>query len=404
VVLLFLIVLASIANAETLYWFSTSSPASPSDFTDFRGCYGTRCVYVASSPVNSVDSRIGKYYEDDALWAVLNNPAVDPVFLLSVERPPEVAATEWISPVAHHTFVPSEFDPTPYLAKEADPIIAKFVADVSEAHIREHVDFLATAFFTRNSLSTDAVQASEFLANRLADLGCQKVTRTVFLPNYAPNVICELPGTDPTSPGVVVGAHYDSRSTGVSNPTQRAPGADDNGTGSASVIEILNLFAKAIGQVSFKKTITFALFAGEEQGLRGSAALAADMRRAGTALSGMVNLDMIGYPQPNAPATLYWMSGSTNRPLTDLAISLTKTYLGESTVLAYTGACCSDQQSFHAQGYPAASIFESLSAGNNPNYHQSSDLPSTVTFSHVVRNCKSALALIATLAEPTATN
>jgi len=140
-------------------------------------------------------------------------------------------------------------------------------------------------------------------------------------------------------------------------------------------------------------------FAGEEQGLYGSLALAQEMKQAGTQLTAMINVDMIGYPQASAPRTLYWMSGSTNRALTDLAFSLTKTYLGASTVLATTPACCSDQQSFNGQGYVAASIFESLSATNNPNYHRSSDLPSTVTYSHVVRNTQSALALLATLAE-----
>jgi len=94
------------------------------------------------------------------------------------------------------------------------------------------------------------------------------------------------------------------------------------------------------------------------------------------------------------------MSGSTTRALTDLGISLSKTYMGADTVLATTGACCSDQQSFFSQGYPAASLFESLSAFNNPNYHRSSDTASTVTFEHVFRNTQSAAALMATLAEP----
>jgi len=150
----------------------------------------------------------------------------------------------------------------------------------------------------------------------------------------------------------------------------------------------------------FKRTVIFVLFCGEEQGLIGSAALASEMRRGNTPLAAMVNLDMIGYPQPNSPATLYWMSGSTNRALTDLAFSLTREYLGPETALQFTGACCSDQQSFHSQGYVAASVFESLSAFNNPNYHRSSDTPSTVTFSHVRRNTQSAVSLIATLAEP----
>jgi len=304
--------------------------------------------------------------------------------------------------VASEHFVPAIFDPTPYLPVKADPIVAKLVADVNEARIKAHIERLAD-FFTRNSVSTGAVDAAKYLEGLMSGFGCQNARQSPFRAGYGPNVMCEVAGSDTSLPAVLVGGHFDSRSTGVSDPNQRAPGADDNGSGSAAILDLIENAVELKKQLNFefKRTIIFVLFCGEEQGLVGSAALASEMRRGGTQLAAMVNLDMIGFPQPNAPATLYWMSGSTNRPLTDLAFSLTREYLGPETVLQLTGACCSDQQSFHSQGYVAASIFESLSAFNNPNYHRSSDTPSTVTYSHVRRNAQSAVALIATLAEPT---
>jgi len=150
---------------------------------------------------------------------------------------------------------------------------------------------------------------------------------------------------------------------------------------------------------SFESTIIFALFCGEEQGLVGSAALATSYSNQGVDLTAMVNLDMIAYPDRQNPQTLYWMSGSTTSTLTDMAFSLTKLYMGENTVVARTSACCSDQQSFYSRGYPAASIFESRGAGNNPNYHQSSDMPATLNYQHLLRNCQSAATLITTLAQ-----
>jgi len=224
-----------------------------------------------------------------------------------------------------------------------------------------------------------------------------------FRSGWALNVVCEIPGTDPNAPAVLIGGHYDSRSTNVNSPTQRAPGADDNGSGSAAVLEILTTATSLMGDegFSFKCKLIFALFAGEEQGLVGSAALASSYVNGDIDLTAMVNLDMIGYPDTANPQTLYWMSGSTTSSLTQLAMELTKTYLGADTILALTGACCSDQQSFYSRGYPAASIFESRSAFNNPNYHQSSDLPATVNFNHVLRNARSAAALITTIAEIT---
>jgi len=236
----------------------------------------------------------------------------------------------------------------------------------------------------------------------MTNLGCHNARVESFRAGFSPNVLCEIPGYDQNSPAVFIGAHYDSRSTDVNSPTQRAPGADDNGSGSAGLLEILRTASDFISGsgISFRRTLMFGLFAGEEQGLVGSAVYAKQLKDNGVQLQGMVGLDMIGYPQPNAPSTLYWMSVSTNSNLTNLGISLTSAYLGAGTIVAPTRACCSDQASFNSQGYPAAAVAESLSYGNNPNYHRATDLPPTLTFSHVWRTTQSAAALVATLAEP----
>jgi len=113
----------------------------------------------------------------------------------------------------------------------------------------------------------------------------------------------------------------------------------------------------------------------------------------------MVNLDMIGYPQSNAPDTLYWVARNTDTSLTSLGIEVTQLYLPDWPVTTTTG-CCSDQQSFYNQGYAAVSVFESLSAGNNPNYHRGTDTANTVDYGHVHRLTQASAALIATLGEP----
>jgi hypothetical protein len=94
------------------------------------------------------------------------------------------------------------------------------------------------------------------------------------------------------------------------------------------------------------------------------------------------------------------MSRSTNQNLTNLGIELTKTYLGDGTIVAPTPACCSDQSSFYSNGYAAAAVAESLAYTNNPNYHRSTDLPDSISINHVFRTTQAAAALIATLAEP----
>jgi len=88
--------------------------------------------------------------------------------------------------------------------------------------------------------------------------------------------------------------------------------------------------------------------------------------------------------------------------LTELGVSLTREYLGVDTIIDESYSCCSDQQSFYIQGYPAAGVFEASAGTNNPNYHRPSDLPSTVNYAHARRTAQMAAALVGTLAEPIA--
>jgi len=320
--------------------------------------------------------------------------------VFSQERPVELSTTLWIASVAEERVLPAVFNATRYLGLEPEPHIAELISRLSLDSIRAMVERLA-AYNSRNSHAPDTVQAANWLRNYMEEIGCQNAQLINFRAGWAPNVVCEYPGTDPNAPAVVIGAHYDSRGTMANSPTQRAPGADDNGSGSAAILEILKTFNTLVMEEGYSTRckLIFALFAGEEQGLVGSAALATSYVNAGVDLTAMINLDMIGYPDSAFPQTLYWMSGSTTSSLTQLAMQLTRDYLGENTLVTLTSACCSDQQSFFSRGYVAASIFEARSAFNNPNYHQSSDLPATVNFNHVLRNTQSATGLIMTVAE-----
>ena len=78
------------------------------------------------------------------------------------------------------------------------------------------------------------------------------------------------------------------------------------------------------------------------------------------------------------------MSGGVTTNLTNFAIELSTTYLGGNQTVLKTSACCSDNDSFYRLGFPAVSVFEALSGGNNPNYHRGSDLPDTLSYSQVL--------------------
>lgn len=162
-----------------------------------------------------------------------------------------------------------------------------------------------------------------------------EVSTYPFREGYSENVIAELRGAEDPSKIIVVGGHYDSRSVNISvlphlqaqlltrcvspalltqDPDMRAPGADDNGSGTANVLELARIFTESglkyvtkqiakpcpcqaqslTGLLRFKHTIRFCSWSGEEQGLVGSRAYAKEMREKNVDIIAVLNSDMLG--------------------------------------------------------------------------------------------------------------
>ncbi len=103
------------------------------------------------------------------------------------------------------------------------------------------------------------------------------------------NLIVTLPGKTRPHESILLTAHLDSIVTQRGNPLEAAPGADDNATGVATLLEGLRLFPR----YRFEHTIRLVFFSGEEHGLAGSRAYLQDHDTAG--MVGVINLDMFGY-------------------------------------------------------------------------------------------------------------
>ncbi|CUS44684.1 MAG: M20/M25/M40 family metallo-hydrolase [Pseudomonadota bacterium] len=89
---------------------------------------------------------------------------------------------------------------------------------------------------------------------------------------------------------IIIGAHIDSRVTDVMNATSDAPGANDNGSGVALVLEAARILSKQ----KFRATIVYAIFSGEEQGLWGGTLLAETAKEKKWTVSAMLNNDIVG--------------------------------------------------------------------------------------------------------------
>ncbi|OKI46829.1 M28 family metallopeptidase [Micromonospora sp. CB01531] len=190
-----------------------------------------------------------------------------------------------------------------------DNELKQLLAEVDEARIEAIVRRLA-AFGTRHTLSsqTDPERGigaardwiyQEMLGYAAASGGRMTVELQSYLqgrasripvPTQITNVIATLHGdADPNRVYVITG-HYDSRASNVDDAVSDAPGADDDASGVAVIMEL----ARVLATRRTRATIIFAAVAGEEQGLYGSTYMAKQLKAAGVDVQGMFSNDIIG--------------------------------------------------------------------------------------------------------------
>lgn len=192
-----------------------------------------------------------------------------------------------------------------------DPEIKKMISEIKTENLEATIHKLVS-FGTRHTLSdtkskTKGMGAaqqwvkSEFDKAALESGGRLTATIDYFtakadgkrIPadSYIGNVMATLKGTDPTDDRVlIISGHLDSRVTDVMNVKSNAPGANDDGSGVAALIEL----AKVMSKRSFSATIIFVAVTGEEQGLIGARYLAEKAKASNWNIMAMLNNDMIG--------------------------------------------------------------------------------------------------------------
>jgi hypothetical protein len=175
------------------------------------------------------------------------------------------------------------------------------------------------------------------------------------------NVVATHPGATRPEDIYVLGAHFDS----VNNP-----GADDNGSGTAGVLEA----ARVLSQFEFEATMVFIAFDREEQGLHGSRAYA--QAHTDDNILGMISLDMIAYNGSGSNRARVYGRTMSNSLKQDLigAISL----YGNKLEAADFGALgASDHAPFQDEGFQACLLIE---YDSNPYYHTLSDSVDTAGY------------------------
>ncbi|KCV71507.1 hypothetical protein H696_02451 [Fonticula alba] len=277
------------------------------------------------------------------------------------------------------------------------PIIEQAVNSVNTGNLRNVVQHLSEKYHTRHSMSRGAVDAQAYLASRLQSMGLS-VSLQQFKEGYSRNVIGELRGAQEPDQIVVIGAHYDSRMNDVNDPLSRAPGADDNASGSSALMELARIFTS--NNATYHYTVRFVFFSGEEQGLYGSEAYANSLAAAGENVIAMFNADMLGYRVPGTPITL----GMKDRYITEWLLAVAEDIMAvyvPNLPVSRSSSCCSDYRSFYYAGYPAIGFFENpTTASTYPQYHTSDDVMANLDFEQLTMETKAFLATAMTFAVP----
>ncbi|MBC7398053.1 MAG: M20/M25/M40 family metallo-hydrolase [Bdellovibrionales bacterium] len=271
--------------------------------------------------------------------------------------------------------------------------LASAIPALDSARIIETVKTLA-AFKNRYYQSPYGVQAAQMIAEQFTKLGKNRSDVKVELFKHSfkqPSVIATIAGQGPhASEIVVIGGHEDSInvSSVFGSSEQVAPGADDNATGVATVLEVF----RVIIETGFKpdRTLAFMTYAGEEKGLLGSQDIANQFKRDHKNVVAVAQFDMTGFD--GSGDQVVFMSDFTNPELTKYSQKLMDTYVKSRWSMDACGYACSDHASWNRAGYPAIMPFEATLNDDNKNIHTKNDIITLLDFTHSLHFTKLALA------------
>jgi photosystem II stability/assembly factor-like uncharacterized protein len=181
---------------------------------------------------------------------------------------------------------------------------------------------------------------------RTTDGGANWEQREVTIPDGWANVVATLPGRDRPEEEVLLVGHYDSISDWP-HPGELAPGADDNGSGIAAILES----ARHLSRARYERTVKLVCFTGEEIGLLGSEAYAARALAQGTPIVGVFNLDSVGWND----SFFRIFSNDDSEWLGSIAHTMAAAYAPDLTTYHWHCPTCtwSDHASFWAAGFDA---------------------------------------------------
>jgi len=275
-------------------------------------------------------------------------------------------------------------------------IVEELISQLEWENMRDTIDQLSS-YYTRYYKSETGVEASQWIYNQYIknSAGRDDIKVEFFRHTFAmPSVIARIEGSgsDIGATRIILGGHEDSvgRST-----TGRSPGADDDASGTSTVLEVFRVLAES----GFKplRTVEFHAYSGEEGGLLGSQAIAKLYSSLDIVVESMLQLDMTMYGA-NATQTIGILTDYVSPDLTQFLRLLAGAYSTFPIENTKCGYACSDHASWYQYGYRSAMPFEGTFSKSNPYIHSPEDLISRLNFGRGLEFAKISLGYVVEMA------
>ena len=286
---------------------------------------------------------------------------------------------------------------------EENPTIREMLDQVNmdslEATVQHLQDYGLRLWNTDNAFA-----ASDWIASRMLALGLEVEQQPFYAStwlgsgNAAPNVIGIQRGTKYPDTYVVCGSHFDSFSWEAFGGSGLAPGADDNATGVASVLES----ARIMTQYEFEYSIIYCAYGCEEMGLYGSEAYASRCQEQGMDIIGYFNNDMNGYLNPGDQIHIDCIYPNSVEPIGTYYMNVGEVYYPELPIRHVNfNEGDSDHTSFNNHGYMGIYPFEDYE-NYSPYIHTPDDVigTSVTSFEMSQQYCQMNIACLAEIANP----
>ncbi|KAI0770795.1 peptidase [Irpex lacteus] len=295
---------------------------------------------------------------------------------------------------AHLRASTPSYPSSPNATELVEPVIKKLSQDGPKAHLKEF-----TSFRTRYYRSDTGRQSQLWLLNKIHEITKDyapkslqdQISTTEFSHSWGQNsIITRINGTSSDDRAVIISAHQDSTNLW---PFLPAPGADDDGSGSVTILEAY----RALIASNFRpeRPVEFHWYAAEEGGLLGSQAVAKAYEARDAHVYAESQFDMTAWVKAGTREEVGIITDFVDASLTDFNKKLVEQYLDIPWAETKCGYACSDHASWTKAGYPSAFTIESKFENSNKNVHSTNDrydVSPEFSFDHLLEFSKLAVA------------